>query len=138
MMKLKIVLIDDEESIRDSLTWYLEDLGHEVIAAKAPEECFAYQGQHCQQDTPCGHALITDYKLPKMTGLDFIEAMVQRGCKGMTSNMLIMSGNATAIDREKAANLGCKIAQKPLRFDFVDRFLEEVKLRLSDTGCVSD
>jgi len=137
-MKLKIVVIDDEESIRDSLTWYLEDLGHEVIAAKAPEECSVYQGRHCQQDVPCGHALITDYKLPKMNGLEFIESMLRRGCKGMTSNMLIMSGNATAIDRDKASSLGCQIVQKPLRFDFIDRFLEEVKLRLSDSGCASD
>jgi hypothetical protein len=29
--KLKIMLIEDEACIRDSLTWFLEDLGHEVI-----------------------------------------------------------------------------------------------------------
>jgi hypothetical protein len=30
-IKLKIMLVEDEECIRDSLTWFLEDLGCEVI-----------------------------------------------------------------------------------------------------------
>ncbi|PLY06931.1 MAG: hypothetical protein C0624_03860 [Desulfuromonas sp.] len=136
-MKLKIVIIDDEESIRDSLAWYLEDLGHEVITAAEPSSCEIYQGDRCSQQQPCGHALITDYHLPQMTGLEFVEAMTQRGCKGITANKLIMSGNANAIDRHRAEQLGCLVVQKPLRFAFVERWLEEVKKRINTQGCTA-
>jgi len=134
-MKLKIVLIDDEESIRDSLSWYLEEQGHDVITATEPSTCEIYQGGRCSKQEPCAHALITDYHLPKMSGLEFIEVMTQRGCKGITANKLIMSGNARAIDLQKASQLGCRVVQKPLRFAEVDRWLEEVKTRISAQGC---
>lgn len=128
-MSLKIFVIDDEVSIRDSLKWYLEDLGHEVIAVAAPVSCDVYQGHICSQTAACGEALLIDYKMPGVTGLEFIERLKERGCKGMTENMLIMSGDALAIDKQKAAELGCRIVQKPMSFTQLDAWLDEIMRR---------
>ena len=128
-MSLRVFIIDDEECIRDSLKWYLEDLGHEVLTAPEPTSCEIYQGHDCSQEHPCGDALIIDYNMPKMNGLEFIELMKHRGCKGLTSNKLVISGNSVQICRNKVAELGCALAQKPISFAELDSWLEEVKAK---------
>lgn len=136
-MKLKIVVIDDERSIRETLKWHLEDLGHEVLTASEPTSCDIYNGTLCTQNAPCGHALIIDFQMPKMSGLDFIEFLSARGCKGITANMLIMSGNLYALDRTKASELGCQIVQKPVPFSYLENWLDSVRENIRKGGCTS-
>lgn len=127
--KLRIMIIEDELCIRDSLTWFLEDLGHEVIAAEIPADCHVYLGHTCKREISCTDVLLIDQHLPGMKGLDFIEVLVERGCKGITSNMLLMSGDSTSIDREKAKRLGCTVVQKPMDFEFLNNWLESLEGR---------
>jgi len=47
-MKMRIFVIDDEECIRDTMQWHLEDQGHEVLTAHCPLICDIYQGYHCK------------------------------------------------------------------------------------------
>jgi len=131
-MKLKIMIIDDDECIRDTFKWHLEDLGHEVQTAEAPESCDIYQGHTCNKAIACGDVLLIDYNMPGMNGLDYIEMLSNRGCKGMTSNMLLMSGNTTGIDMVKAQALGCTVFQKPMTFDQLEEWLETVKQRMNN------
>ena len=131
-MKLRITIIDDDECIRDSLQWYLEDLGHEVQTADAPESCDVYQGHTCSKGIACGDVLLIDYNMPGMNGLDYIESLKNRGCRGITSHMLLMSGNTTEIDMAKAQALGCVVFQKPMTFDQLEEWLEVVKQRINN------
>ncbi len=121
------MIIEDEECIRDSLQWYLEDLGHNVIAGDSPFDCHVYQGGDCTRGVACTDVLLIDQHLPGMKGLDFIEVLTQRGCRGITANILLMSGDATSIDREKADRLGCTVVQKPISFEFIGNWLENVQ-----------
>ena len=124
---MKVFVIDDEECIRDSLKWYLEDLGHEVLTAPEPTSCQVYQGHDCSQSSPCGDALLIDYNMPKMNGLEFIENMKKRGCKGIAANKLLMSGNTNDICREKVQRVGCTLVQKPIDFSYVETWLKNLK-----------
>jgi len=131
MKKLKIIVIDDEECIRDPLKWHLEGLGHECLSASEPALCDVYHGHACSQISACADALLIDYNLPGMNGLEFIERLKSRGCKGVISSMLIMSGNTTEIDMAKAAEFGSQIFQKPFRFEELERWLEDVEKRIA-------
>ena len=133
-MKLKIVVIDDEESIRDTFKWLLEDLGHEVITCAEPVTCEVYSRDSCQQDTPCSDTLIIDYHMPGMNGLEFIESLVQHGCHGKTENVLLMSGDTTKIDMQKVEKLGCRVAQKPISLVFLEEWVEEIQSRKKAAG----
>ena len=124
---MRIFVIDDEESIRDSFRMYLEDQGHEVLTADRPRSCAVFQGHDCDNDYPCGHLLLIDHFLPGMNGLDFIEMMGRRGCKGAVRNKVIMSGDTTAIDQNKADRLGCKVVQKPLTLGKLDQIIDEIQ-----------
>ena len=128
-MKLKIFVIDDEESIRDTFRWHLEDMGHEVFTYAAPVDCDVQAYCLCQQSTPCTDALLIDYNMPGMNGLDFIEDQMSHGCKGDPRNMLLMSGDTTQIDMKKASALGCSVEQKPLPLETLERWISEVQLR---------
>ena len=125
-MPLKIFVIDDEESIRLSLKWHLEELGHEVISAAHPQLCDVFHGHHCSQDEACGNALIIDFRMPGMTGLEFIEMLLRRGCRGSTANMLIISGNTGDIDMAKVKEYGCSVMQKPVSFAELEGWLDGV------------
>lgn len=132
-MRLRIFVIDDEEGIRDTFRWYFEDLGHEVLTVSEPHSCQVYQGHDCQNDHSCGDLLFVDYTMPRMNGLEFVEHMVRRGCKGMTNNMFIMSGNIDVIDRQKAAKLGCRILEKPVSFKTLDKIVADIETEISPT-----
>ncbi len=110
----KIIVIDDEECIRDSFKWFLEDKGYQVITAACPTNCPVYHGDHCNQEQACGDLVLVDFNMPKMTGLEFIEQMAQNGCKAGPEKKFIMSGNPDAIDKQRAQAIGCTILQKPV------------------------
>ena len=111
------------------MKWYIEDLGHEVITAPEPTSCEVYQGHICNQESPCGDALIIDYNMPKMTGLEFIEQMSKKGCKGLAANKFLMSGNITDICRKKVQELDCSLAQKPIELSDLKTWLDVVQER---------
>jgi DNA-binding NarL/FixJ family response regulator len=63
----RILIVEDEEGLRRSLTVFLEDDGFEVIAAASAEEGLRLVIQ-CHPDTA-----IVDIRLPGMDGNTFIE-----------------------------------------------------------------
>jgi len=129
-MGLRIFVIDDEEGIRDTFRIHLEEQGHEVLTCDRPQACFSFKGHDCRNDYPCGHVLLIDHFLPGMNGLDFIEMMEKRGCKGAMRNKFLMSGDTTSIDQAKVIQLGCNLIQKPVCLDKLDEIINGVMKRV--------
>ena len=63
------------------------------------------------QGHTCADIIITDIDMPKITGLDFIENQLKRGCK--VRNLATMSGSWSDSQMKRAAELGCKAFTKP-------------------------
>ena len=63
----KILLVDDDERIRDSLRMFFEDHGHSFMAVGS-SECALEELVRNTYDI-----IIMDYKLPGMNGLEFLE-----------------------------------------------------------------
>lgn len=81
--------------------------------------------------THCADILFVDKHMPKMSGLEFIEHMESKGCKGLTRNKVVMSGALTEQDRQKAKSLGCIVVNKPITLAEVDTLIEEMKQTIS-------
>lgn len=69
----KILLIDDDEWIRDSLSLFFESEGCELLALETAEE-----GVEILSKQPYD-IIIADYKLPGMNGLEFFEHIKTQG-----------------------------------------------------------
>lgn len=61
-----VLVLDDEELLRESLALYLETHGFTVLQAGSAEQALELLPEH-----PC-RAAVVDIRLPELTGLDFI------------------------------------------------------------------
>jgi two-component system response regulator HydG len=66
-MKKKLLILDDEQSILDSLSRALSELGHELILSTDPRKAL----EIVKNDLP--QVVITDLKMPGMDGLEVLQ-----------------------------------------------------------------
>jgi CheY-like chemotaxis protein len=86
---VKVLVIDDDPLLRDLLAEFLELLGHESeIAADGPEGLGRF-------DPLVHQAVLTDFLMPGMTGLEVAAAIRGRGC---TTPIVLISGFAKPND----------------------------------------
>lgn len=106
-MKHRILVIDDEESIRKSLRMILEYEGYDVREASSGAE-----GMDLLQRDPSDLALL-DIKMPGMDGLEVLERLND---DGVTTQIVMISGHANVQTAVQATKLGA--------FDFIEKPLE--------------
>jgi DNA-binding NtrC family response regulator len=112
---VKILLVDDERSIRITLGDALEEAGHEVIRAGTAAQA---SGHVSAEDFDC---LISDLRLPDGDGLEVLEAAKQRNPELIA---LVITGHGSVDSAVRAMQMGAfDYLQKP----FLD---EEVLVRL--------
>ena len=103
---MKILVVDDERSIRNTLKEILEFEGHEITLASDGAEGVE-KAQAAQYD-----AVFCDIKMPNMDGKELLDKLVQGGCE---STIIMMSGHGdidTAVDCIKKG--AYDFIQKPL------------------------
>ena len=102
-----VVLVDDEPALRRVVQRLVESLGYRVSAygsAADAIEAFASPDFHAD-------ALITDYTMPGMTGLDLAIRLLAQ-CPGLP--ILLATGFAAAIDADVARSHGLRdVVMKP-------------------------
>jgi signal transduction histidine kinase len=72
MEKNKILLVDDEEDIRDILSIVLTDMGYQILSAKDGEDAL----QCFEREHPS--IVLTDIKMPGMDGIDLLREIKRR------------------------------------------------------------
>ncbi len=130
-MKAKILVIDDEESILESLADILMDEGYQVLTALTAEEGL----KKLHKEAP--ELLILDVWLPDEDGLKLLQKIRKEDQK---LPVIVISGHGTVEMAVKAIKLGAfDFLEKPLSYDRVVvtvanalrfRALEEENLRL--------
>lgn len=110
-MKETILIVDDEESICQSLKAILSDEGHNVLVATSGEEALKIM----EEDMP--RLILLDIWLPGIDGLETLEKI-----KALYPNVIVimMSGHGTIETAVKATKLGAfDFIEKPLSLDKV-------------------
>src|SRR5688572_11636489 len=102
----KVFLVDDEPSVRRSLTRLLRVAGLEVASYASGEALL-------QEITGAGPAcVVADLRMPGLTGLELQEALVHRGLR---LPVLLISGHADVPSTVRAMKAGAvDFLEKPL------------------------
>ena len=125
-MRPRIIVLDDDASCRDFLCQVLTARGYEVLSAAEPSLCPLYRDLDAQfnHEHACGDLLLSDNRMPGMTGLEFVSRQQKRGCKGVIHNKAILSGSWQEVELKTAEQLGCQIFTKPYKLDELLGWLE--------------
>jgi two-component system nitrogen regulation response regulator NtrX len=110
-MKARILVVDDEPAIRDTMRMTLEYDGHEVIAAGSGQEAITL----AEKESP--DLVFLDIKMPGMDGLDVLGRL---RTMNETLPVVIVSAHGTAATALEAGRLGAfRFIEKPLTKDYV-------------------
>src|SRR5919107_63984 len=104
MAKSRILVIDDEGAIRDSLKMMLEYEGYEVIGAATGQEGLAL----AERETP--DLVLLDIKMPGMDGMDVLSRLK---ALNETLPVVMVSGHGTTTTAVEAIKRGA--------IDFLDK-----------------
>ena len=137
-MRIRAVVIDDEDVIRDLIYDILKNRGYEAHAFSEPLFCSVYLDSECPCPVEhfCTTIVITDIDMPNMTGLEFLEHQKSMGCK--FQNVAVMSGRWTGEELEHAKSLDCHMFKKPFKIDELEKWLDECEKKLDHNGKLSD
>ncbi len=125
--KIRIILLDDLDSIRISLSKFLEKYGYEVFSFSSPMICPLQLEPECRctDNQTCTDFIITDLDMPGMSGLKFIQNQRNKNCK--CRHIALMSGFWTEEKMDHADELKCKIFMKPLLPDEILAWINETE-----------
>ena len=92
---MKILIIDDDAGLRKSLTLILSDAGYDVVQAEDGEQGLAT----AQEQSP--DIILCDVRMPKLTGIEFLEAYREAGGRALILVMTAYGGLDLAMEAMK-------------------------------------
>jgi len=111
----QVVVIDDDEAVRESLAFLLETAGYPVASFASAPDCLA---RLRPEDVAC---IVVDQHMPEMTGIEFQTTLRRRGIQLPT---LLMTGSPSPDLLQRAAALEIRqVLSKPLIEDELLRFV---------------
>jgi len=116
-----ILIVDDEEVIRDLLSQFLERMGHECDQAGNGRE-----GLDRVRETEYD-LIITDIRMPEMSGLEFL-TLAQDRVESCTPCMIITALADEPAIAVRAVRLACDFLSKPFEMATIHRAVERALL----------
>ena len=118
-----ILLVDDEKDILELFTEYLLSNGFNAISFQNPLDALEY---FYQNQSNCS-LVITDYKMPQMTGLDLIHKIRKQDndCKIRTIVISAFIKDNLPYDKSYIKTVD-KILEKPVYLDRLKKIVQEL------------
>jgi len=112
---MKVLIADDDRTIRALLTDMLADMGHVVVAASNGEEAV----EVCAREAP--DVVFLDFLMPKMSGLDALKEMRARGLK--MPAVLLTAISDSSIREMEGVETPDAVLEKPFRKKTIEKAL---------------
>jgi PAS domain S-box-containing protein len=119
---IKVLIVDDEATIVEELSEYIESLGFAVTSTITPLDV-------CGMliNDPAINIVITDLKMPKLDGFSLIERIKNTVPTADELSILIISGNYDLKDALEAVHLGVSdFLTKPLSIGLLNHALKRI------------
>lgn len=131
MRKRRAIIFDDEPIVLDVMRLFFEFRGYETMLFREPVVCPVYgDGAECTHLRPCGDIIITDFKMPKMNGIELLAAQAAHGCKVAPRNKALVSGFIDDDSRKALEFLGVAFFYKPVEFNELESWVCECERRM--------
>ena len=136
--KLRAIVFDDNDHDRYMVKRLLESRGYEVLEYSDPSECPCLHSHECQcgQTEACCDILITDLNMLRVSGLEFLEQQIQKGCK--IPNIAVASDDWSDSNLKHAQRLGCTTIEKTAKWDALADWLDERGPQIDPRGLLSN
>ena len=137
-MRPRILVFEDNDILRSTLTHIFSEKGYEVFSYANPGMClaFGFHNHHCSADHSCADIIISDVNMPIQTGLELIKERQQKGCK--VKYRALMSGDWADFDLKYAQELGCHIFHKPFNLIEMLKWLDDCVEQINPERKLSD
>ena len=121
----KIVIIEEDEAIRETLGVYSELLGYEPILFADPESCERFHENHKLTDeNQNADLLVVEQKMKNMTGLEFIQKQLDKGRVFIEQHKVVLSDSMLRNELMQAKKLGCHALEKPVSYEFFEIWIK--------------
>jgi CheY-like chemotaxis protein len=118
-----ILLIDDEKDILDLFTEYLSSNGFNTISFQNPLDALEY---FYKNQSNC-YLIITDYKMPQMSGIDLIKKIRGKDTNSKIKIILISAFIKDNLPYDKSYILTVdKVLEKPIYLDRLKKVIQEL------------
>ena len=118
---MKVLIADDDRTIRALLGDVLADMGHEVVAAENGAEAV----ELCLRERP--DVAILDFLMPKLSGLDALSRIREQGC---AVPVVLLTAISDASVRELEGGSGPDaVLEKPFKRKAIEKALEKAARR---------
>lgn len=130
--RLRILVVDDERSIRQLLARYLERRGHRVDVAAEGRQALELVDDGNDYDV-----ILSDLRMPGLAGDELFRGLRDRG-GSLADRILFMTGDAASAEADRiVAETGAPVLVKPFEMEQVARRIEQFGVEVAaggDTG----
>lgn len=113
-----VLLVDDEQRMREVVRIMLERAGHRVVEAESAEDAITQFSTMESVDL-----LVSDLQMPGMSGLELFDRLVERR---PSLRVLFISGAASAADLDTIRHKGAVLLEKPFSAQALANKVREV------------
>jgi two-component system response regulator FixJ len=111
-----VIVVDDDEAVRESLRFLLDIAGYDVLAFESAQ---AYLDRVDREPAAC---MVLDQHMPNTTGLQLLAVLRQSDARLPTA--LITGSPSPDLVRQATALGATRVLEKPLADDALLRFVE--------------
>jgi CheY-like chemotaxis protein len=123
---VKVLIADDDRTIRALLHDLLVDMGHEVVAAENGAEAV----ELCERERP--DVAILDFLMPRLSGLDALQEMRRRGCSQAV--VLLTAISDASLRDVRGADQPDAVLEKPFKRKGIEKAIEDAVAKAARRG----
>jgi len=125
--KIRAIVLEDNEVQKEALSEILYLRGYDVYAYDTPAICPLQLTPKCRcnENERCADIILSDIKMPVITGLAFVRNQRDKGCK--SPHTALISGDWSAEKLAEAEKLECKTFSKPYGLKEINDWLDDVE-----------
>jgi response regulator RpfG family c-di-GMP phosphodiesterase len=134
----RVLIFDDDETIRKILWMFFDGRGYEIFTFPHPGACALCKADTCvcSVHEACADIIMSDFNMPFVKGMDFLEQQIHKGCK--CKHFALMSGDLSDVNLDRAAALGIKLFNKPFSIAEIKAWVEKSEATLSKSNPLSN